>query len=216
MQNNRGTFDRSPIACHFLGLGNFFTATNSPQGAQWFLLLCFSSLSCSLLFFSMFFGVAWHSHTLFVGQLFLWKKLLLISKFLIIKYSITKKHWWLKKVVWIEIDLLMLWFSCSIDCTYILYFRWTIPSFFFFYFFIHWTKGCKQSLPSIGRKKQGSVVLKGIQVIFFSSKFDWLNWIYIFQSKLFKHFCSLFSLFSAFSDGSSADIRLVKTIDEWK
>jgi hypothetical protein len=215
MQNNRGTFDRSPIACHFLGLGNFFTATNSPQGAQWFLLLCFSSLSCSLLFFSMFFGVAWHSHTLFVGQLFLWKKVTFHFQIFENKIFNNEKTLMVKKVVWIEIDLLMLWFSCSIDCTYILYFRWTIPSFFFFYFFIHWTKGCKQSLPSIGRKSKEALFLKAFKSFFFS-KFDWLNWIYIFQSKLFKHFCSLFSLFSAFSDGSSADIRLVKTIDEWK
>jgi hypothetical protein len=98
-------------------------------------------------------------------------------------------------VVWIEIDLLMLWFSCSIDCTYILYFRWTIPSFFFFYFFIHWTKGCKQSLPSIGRKSKEALFLKALKSFF--SKFDWLN-LYFPVTTIQTFLFFIFTFFSFF------------------
>lgn len=155
MQNNRGTFDRSPIACHFLGLGNFFTATNSPQGAQWFLLLCFSSLSCSLLFFSMFFGVAWHSHTLFVGQLFLWKKLLFISKFLKIKYSITKKLWWWKR--WFELKLTYWCYGFHVVLTvltYSIFDEQFLPSFSFTSSFIEQKVANKVFLPLVEKARK--------------------------------------------------------------
>ncbi len=155
MQNNRGTFDRSPIACHFLGLGNFFTATNSPRGAQWFLLpiVFFFFLLLSAILFNVFWCCLAQSYPVCRSTISV-KKVTFHFQIFENKIFNNEKTLMVKKVVWIEIDLLMLWFSCSIDCTYILYFRWTIPSFFFFYFFIHWTKGCKQSLPLVEKARK--------------------------------------------------------------